>query len=159
VTGTSARRAAAAAGVFVLAAATVVAADGPPLPAAAEGDWVATAIEFAGRRPPADLVRRYKVVVKKGAVVLDPLFISDGKFSLMGEPLEARTEAPPKAAPGEIDLVLKDEAGEHRMRGIFALDGPRLKLCWQLDGKARPAEFKTRAEPAQMLLVLERAKR
>ena len=57
-----------------------------------------------------------------------------------------------------IDLIFKDGDAEHRMLGIYATDGKQLKLCWQHDGKARPTEFKTKAEPSQMLLVLERAK-
>ncbi len=148
------------AGLFVLLAATsTTAADKPqPLPKTTQGDWVAVAVEFCGQRPPADIVRKYKVIVEADVIVLGPLNMADGKFNAEGEPCKARYEQNPKASPKAIDLILKDGDAEYRMLGIYAADGNQLKLCWQHDGKARPTEFKTNAEPTQMLLVLERAK-
>jgi uncharacterized protein (TIGR03067 family) len=150
-----------AAGWFVLLTAnSLAAADKPqPLPKAAQGDWVAVAIEFCGQQPPADIVHKYKVTVEADVIVLAPLNLADGKFNVEGETLKVRYEQDPKASPKAIDLILKDGDAELRMLGIYATDGKQLKMCWQHDGKARPTEFKTKAEPSQMLLVLERAKK
>jgi uncharacterized protein (TIGR03067 family) len=153
-------RCCAVAGVFfLLTAASLNAADKPPsLPKAIQGDWVATGIEYCGQQPPADIVRKYKVTVKDDVITLAPLNHMDGKFNVKGEPLAVRCEHDPKADPNRIDLILRDGDVEHRMLGIYAVEGKQLKICWQHDGKARPTEFKTKAEPSQMMVVLVRSK-
>jgi uncharacterized protein (TIGR03067 family) len=121
------------------------------------GVWVATGAEYAGKSPPAEVVRRLRVIIREDSVTISPLQIVRGKFSVEGEPLEFRYEVDAKAMPKEIDLISRDEDGEHRMLGIYADSRSELRICWQHDGKMRPREFKTRAEPTQMLLVLKRA--
>ncbi len=143
----------------LLDAASLIAVEKPqPLPKSVQGDWVAVGIEYCGQRPPADIVRKFKVTVRDDVIVLSPLNIVESKFNVEGVPIEARYEQDPKASPKRIDFIFKDEGAEQRMLGIYAVEGKQLKICWQHDGKARPSEFKTKAEPSQMLLILERSK-
>jgi uncharacterized protein (TIGR03067 family) len=146
-----------AVGLFVLLAATSSAADEPrPLPKELQGEWAAVAMEFSGQSPPADIVDKYRVVVKGDKISLSPLEMADGKFTAAGEPFELRCEHDPNANSKGIDLIFKNGDEEIRMLGIYVLEEKRLKICWQHDGKARPKEFKTGKEPSQTLLVLER---
>jgi uncharacterized protein (TIGR03067 family) len=121
------------------------------------GLWVATEAEYAGKSPPAQIVRQLRVTVEEDLIKMSSLVLSEGEFSAKGKPMEFTYTIDAKARPKEIDLVFKDEDGEHRMLGIYAHCGNELRICWQHDGKIRPREFKTRAEPTRMLLVLKRA--
>lgn len=105
--------------------------------------------------PPAEIVRKYTVKITGQAIRFDPLHFAEGKFYLEGEALEVRYELQPAATPKAIDFTFKEDGVEHRMLGIYATDGKQLKFCWQLDGKGRPTEFKTKDEPPQMSLTLK----
>jgi uncharacterized protein (TIGR03067 family) len=149
----------AAAGLFLVVAATSAKADGPrPLPKEVQGKWVASAVEFAGKRPPAEIVKGYKAEVTERTLVLDALSFDGERFTAEGKPFELRYTCDPAAKPQAIDLVPKDGDDEYRMQGIYAVEGGQLKLCWQHDGQGRPTEFQTKAQPTQMLLVLKRPK-
>jgi uncharacterized protein (TIGR03067 family) len=153
-------RRSAAAVVTILIAATAALTEEPrPLPKDLQGQWAAVALEFSGRQPPGDIVSKYKVVVRGDKIAIDPLSIFEGRFTTDGGAFEVRCEYNPGASPKAIDLIFKNGDDEIRMLGIYAVEGKRLKICWQHDGKARPTEFKTKAEPSQMLVVLERPKK
>jgi uncharacterized protein (TIGR03067 family) len=148
-------------GVFAVLAFTSVAADKPklrPLPKEIQGQWVAARMEFSGQRPPVSIERKYKAAVRGDTITLGPLTFADGRFTDKGEPFDVRCEYDPDASPKTIDLIFKNGNAEIRMLGIYAVEGKQLKLCWQHDGQARPKEFKTKADPSQMLLVLRRPK-
>jgi uncharacterized protein (TIGR03067 family) len=143
--------------LFVLLAGATAVADEPhPLPKELLGTWAAVEVEFCGQRPPADIVDKYRVIIKEDRISLSPLGMADGKFTAEGEPFDFRCRHDASASPKAIDLIFKNGDEELRMLGIYAIEGKRLKICWQHDGQARPKEFKTGKEPSRMLLVLER---
>src|SRR5262249_40872043 len=126
-------------------------------PRAMQGEWVGTAAEWAGKAVPNEIARRMKVTVKEMSITISPLSYQDDMFHTRGEPAEFSYRIDPTKNPKAIDLILKDSEGEHRQLGIYHADEGQLKLCWQHDGKQRPTEFKTAAEPTQMLSVLTRS--
>ena len=142
--------------------AAVGAEEAPPLPEELLGEWVVVAAEYRGERPSAEIVAKlakFPVVVQGDKLPLPPLSYRDdsGFFIDAGGPLAVRCRAKTSAAPKEIELVLQDGNVEFRMLGIYAVEGKRLQLCWQHDGRGRPKEFRTTKEPSQMMFVLERA--
>jgi len=140
--------------------AAVGAEEAPPLPEELLGEWVVVAAEYRGERPSAEIVAKlakFPVVVQGDKLPLPPLsYSNDGFFVDAGGPLTVRCRAKGSAAPKEIDLVLQEGNEEYLMLGIYAVEGKRLQLCWQHDGRGRPKEFRTVKEPSQMMFVLER---
>jgi uncharacterized protein (TIGR03067 family) len=61
----------------------------------------------------------------------------------------------PTQKPKTIDLT---HAGEKKSRGIYRLEGDRLKICYAVNAKKRPAEFQTKVGAQQFLFVLKRVK-
>jgi uncharacterized protein (TIGR03067 family) len=146
--------------VILILSATMYASAGEgatTFPRSMQGEWVGTSAEWAGKAVPNEIAHRLKVTVKSASITISPLFYKDGSFHSRGEPIVFAYRVDANKKPAAMDLILKDADGEHRQLGIYKLDQGKLTLCWQHDGKQRPAEFKTVAEPAQMLLVLKRA--
>jgi uncharacterized protein (TIGR03067 family) len=105
---------------------------------------------------PDEIARTVKVTVKEASIAVSALFYLDGTFHTRGEPTVFAYRIDSSTKPQAIDFILKDGNEEFRQLGIYKVDEGRLILCWQNNGKERPTEFKTVAEPAQMLLVLKR---
>lgn len=140
---------------LVLAASTLFvagAADAPKEDAPLDGTWTVSKIGRGGRKPPEELLKSLKVVIKG-----DVLEMTDGK---RGEPATFTLE--PSATPKEIDLVFKegpDGSVERTALGIYELDGDELKFAWRKDGGPRPKEFASiSGERTSELLILVRAK-
>jgi uncharacterized protein (TIGR03067 family) len=145
---------------FLLVSTSAVADEPRPLPKELQGEWVAVEVEYRGKRPPAGIVSKYKVTVKEDKLILAPLNLqTDGKFNVEGELHEVRCKYDSNANPKAIDMSFKNFGEEAQMLGIYAIEGKQLKICWQHGGKERPKEFKTKQEPSQMLVILERAKK
>jgi uncharacterized protein (TIGR03067 family) len=121
--------------------------------AALSGTWKPAAAELAGQPMPPPVLKtitmkidggRYEVTVQtpkgpavdKGTVVVD-------------------AGANPKAMT--IAGVEGPNAGK-TFRAIYALDGDTLRVCYDLSGEARPAEFKTMPETKLYLVTYQRAK-
>jgi uncharacterized protein (TIGR03067 family) len=132
--------------------------ESPEFPKSQQGEWLATAIEFNGQSPPNDIVRKFKVTIKAKSIVIGAIEFKDDKFTGEGEPMEFGITHHPSSKPNGIDLTFKNGNEQIRMLGIYAVDGDQLKLCWQHDGKERPTEFKAKAEPSGMMVILKRAK-
>jgi uncharacterized protein (TIGR03067 family) len=140
-----------------LLASTCSAADGPTsFPKEVHGEWIVVSAEWAGKAVPKPVAGRMRVTVKAETIIVSPLVYVDDEFDTKGEATEFSYKIDAKSKPKGIELTLKDEEGEFRQLGIYEIGGGRMKLCWQHDGKGRPKEFKTVAEPTQMFLVLER---
>ena len=61
--------------------------------------------------------------------------------------------------PKTIDIVGTEGPNKGKtILGIYELNGDTLRVCYDLSGKGRPAEFKTTNEPLHLLLVYQRAK-
>ena len=60
----------------------------------------------------------------------------------------------PGCIPAQIDVMKKSDSVI--MRGVYELDGEKLKLCFRNRGEGRPTEFKSEENVA--LIVLRRVK-
>jgi uncharacterized protein (TIGR03067 family) len=62
-------------------------------------------------------------------------------------------------SPVEIDLEIQfpDDLKGNKARGIIALDGKTLKLCYHADNKDRPKKFESTPENGYFLWTMKRA--
>ena len=109
-----------------------------------EGRWKVESVEFAGN--PVQ------------GLEASELALADGKkvFTLPGGRVENGTYKLEAAKlPREIDATTEGKSGIER--GIYAVDGDRLKLCLATSGGQRPKRFVTAEGSDQILIVLRRA--
>jgi RNA polymerase sigma-70 factor (ECF subfamily) len=111
-----------------------------------QGTWQAVTLEYNGEKLSAEAVKKFRVLIQDNTITFDP----DGNkreasFSL-------GTTNKPKA------IFLKADPKASMVRGIYALEDGRLKLCFDNDeGKTTPTEFATKADSGLTLITLERA--
>jgi uncharacterized protein (TIGR03067 family) len=83
------------------------------------------------------------------------LVIKDDKYTVtVGEAVDKGTaKLNPKAKPKELDITGTDGPNKGKtILAIYELDGDTLRICYDLTGKNRPTEFKTK-EGTQLFLV------
>jgi RNA polymerase sigma factor (sigma-70 family) len=111
-----------------------------------QGTWQAIALEYNGEKLSAEAVKKFRILISGNAILFDP----DGNkreasFSL-------GTTDKPRA------IFLKADSNVSTVRGIYALDDGRLKLCFDNDkGKTTPTDFATQPDSGLTLITLERA--
>ena len=138
----------------------VLAGDGPPADAERlEGVWQAVEGEAGGAPIPPDDLKKIRIRIDAGT--FQTFF--DGKPNSPKNRVKLLTDAKPKG----IDL-LADEGGEKgrvRDRGIYELDGDRLKLCIHEGSRPgkdkdwdRPTAFKSEKGSRLVVIVLTRVK-
>ncbi len=110
---------------------------------AIEGTWLPSTAELAGNKFPDEVRKSIKLVIK------------DGKYTVtVGQVPDAGTaKLDTSAKPKALDITGTE--GPNKGKTIFAiyeLDGDTLRVCYDLSGKSRPTEFKTK-EGTQLFLV------
>ena len=108
-----------------------------------DGTWLPSAAELAGKPFPEEIRKSMKLVLK------------GGKYTVtVGEKADRGTvKADPTAKPKEMDITGTDGPNKGKtFLAIYERDGDTLRICYDLSGKARPTEFKTR-EGTQLFLV------
>ena len=116
---------------------------------ALEGTWIPESAELAGAMFPDETRKAMKLVLKGDAYTLN-----------IG----------PKADKGTVKLFTGKKIKEMDIAGtegpnkdktflaIYELDKDTLKVCYDLGGKDRPTEFKTKAETKLFLVTYKREK-
>jgi uncharacterized protein (TIGR03067 family) len=108
-----------------------------------EGTWLPETAELAGKMFPDEVRKTIKLVVK------------DDKYTVtVGKEVDQGTvKLNPKAKPKEIDIIGTDGPNKgKKFLAIYERDGDTLRVCYDLSGKARPKEFKSK-EGSQLFLV------
>jgi uncharacterized protein (TIGR03067 family) len=108
-----------------------------------EGTWLPETAEFAGKPFPDEVRKTMKLVVK------------DDKYTVtVGDKVDQGTvKLDAKAKPKAMDITGTDGPNKGKtFLAIYERDGDTLKVCYDLGGKARPTEFKTK-EGTQLFLV------
>ncbi len=117
---------------------------------AMQGIWLPESAELAGKEFPEQLRKTMKLEIKE-----DTYTVTVGPNVDKGT-VKLKSSAKPK----EIDIV----GGEGPNKGktflaIYELDGDTLKICYDLGGKNRPTEFKTKENSALFLVTYKREKK
>jgi uncharacterized protein (TIGR03067 family) len=108
-----------------------------------DGTWLPSEAELGGEAFPDSIRKTIKLVVK------------DGKYTAtVGKQSDEGTvKLDVKAKPKALDITGTDGPNKGKtILAIYERDGDTLRVCYDLSGKARPTEFKTK-EGTQLFLV------
>jgi len=116
---------------------------------AIQGKWLPSEAEIAGKKYP-DEVRK--------TITLE---IKDGKYTVTAGPeLDRGTvKLDPSAKPKTLDVTGTEGPNKgNTFLAIYELDGDTLRICYDLSGKGRPTEFKTKPDTKLFLVTYKRDK-
>jgi uncharacterized protein (TIGR03067 family) len=119
-------------------------------PAPSSGTWLAANAELGGTPLPEELLKTWK------------LEINDGKYVVTtGEAVDKGTvKVDAKANPKTMDITGTDGPNKGKtFLAIYEQSGDTLKVCYDLSGKSRPTEFKTKPNTQLFLAVYKREKK
>jgi uncharacterized protein (TIGR03067 family) len=114
-----------------------------------EGKWLPMQAEHAGQKLPEAQLK---------SLSLD---IADGTYTVKaGNVVDKGTlKIDPAAKPKAMDIVGTDGPNKGKtFLAIYEFKGDTLRICYDLDGKARPTEFVTSKDRPFFLAVYQRAK-
>jgi len=116
---------------------------------AMEGTWELVSAELGGQKLPGEVTKTLTLV-------------------LAGEKYTVKSPGPddtgtvrldPAKQPKELDVTGVEGPNKGKFfPAIYQLDGDSLKVCYDLDGKKRPTEFKSAPGTKQFLAVYTRKK-
>jgi uncharacterized protein (TIGR03067 family) len=110
---------------------------------ALEGTWVPSAAELGGKKYPDEVRKTIRLVVKG-----DRYTVTVGN-----QPDRGTCKLNPLANPKALDITGTEGPNKGRtILCIYDRNGDTLRVCYDLSGKGRPAEFKT-TEGSQLFLV------
>jgi uncharacterized protein (TIGR03067 family) len=114
-----------------------------------EGTWLPSMAELGEKAFPDEVRKTIKLVVK-----------GDRYTVTAGKAVDQGTVKPnPSAKPKALDVT--GTAGPNNgktIQAIYERDGDTLRICYDLSGKTRPSEFKTRAGTQLFLVTYKRQK-
>ncbi len=116
---------------------------------AMQGTWLPSSAELGGAKFPDEVRKTIKLVIK------------DDKYTVtVGAGVDQGTlKVNPSAKPKEMDITGTDGPNKGKtFLAIYELDGDTLRLCYDLSGKSRPTEFKTKADTQLFLVTYKREK-
>jgi uncharacterized protein (TIGR03067 family) len=114
-----------------------------------QGTWLPLTAELGGKMFPDEVCKTIKLVVKD-----DKYTVTVGK-----EVDQGSVKLNPSAKPKEIDITGTDGPNKGRtILAIYERDGDTLRVCYDLTGKSRPTEFKTKAGTQLFLVTYKREK-
>jgi uncharacterized protein (TIGR03067 family) len=114
-----------------------------------EGTWLPSSAEMAGKKFPDEILKTMKLVIKD-----DKYTVTVGKNTDKGT-----VKLDPSAKPKALDI--KGTDGPNKGKTILAIyehSGDTLRVCYDLGGKNRPTEFKTKPDTNLFLVTYKREK-
>ena len=114
-----------------------------------QGSWKPVTAELGGKPYPDAVLKMMKLV------------LTDGKYTVtVGEQAdEGMVKLDPTKTPRAMDVVgTKGPNQGKTFPAIYELTDTTLRICYDLSGKARPTEFKTKADTQLFLVEYKRQK-
>jgi uncharacterized protein (TIGR03067 family) len=135
--------------ILILSAASAWGRDNKEDQKVLEGTWQPVSGEQAGEKFPDELLKTIKLV------------ITDGKYNVtVGKQADKGTitlDAGKK--PKEMDLMGTEGPNkDKKILAIYEVTDDTLKVCYNLEGKERPKEFKTKEGGKDLVLTYKRVK-
>jgi uncharacterized protein (TIGR03067 family) len=130
-----------------------------------QGSWRLVACTHDGKEVPAELVKQVQIDFQGNRMRFSPpLDISERQiegdkekhveFQIGEGEFEVVFRLEPARKPKGIELTMSDTVQGQVVKGIYALEGARLKIC--LGEKDRPTDFTCKAESRRGLYVMEK---
>jgi uncharacterized protein (TIGR03067 family) len=116
-----------------------------------KGAWLVTGGEADGRALPDEEIKK-KVIIRFTA---DTLSLAEERQK---DKVELKYKLDPKQKPKAIDIT-PETAQRGVIRGIYQLEGDKLKICLGEPDKKRPLKFETKPGSGHKLMTLKRVKR
>jgi uncharacterized protein (TIGR03067 family) len=117
---------------------------------ACQGTWLPVTAELGGMKLPDEFAKSITLVVKG-----DTYKVTVGK-----QVDEGTVKLNPSAKPKEMDITSTEGANKGKtFKAIYELDGDSMKVCYDLGGKDRPTEFKTKEKTMLFLVTYKREKK
>lgn len=115
---------------------------------AMEGTWVLESAELAGKPLAGDASKSIKLTMK------------DGKYTVVAEsPDHGTVTIDSTKKPKTMDIAGTDGPNKgKKFLAIYEIQGDTLKICYDLSGKERPTEFKSKEKTQLFLVTYKRAK-
>jgi len=115
-----------------------------------EGEWVPTTGELAGKPFPEELLKSIKLVLK-----------GENYTAGVGEQIDRGTvKVDASKTPKTIDITGTDGPNKGKtFPAIYEVSADTLKVCYNLGGADRPAEFKTKEGTQLFLVTYKRSKK
>jgi uncharacterized protein (TIGR03067 family) len=116
---------------------------------AIQGDWLPAEAELAGHKFPDEVRKAIRLVIKD-----DTYTATVGK-----EPDRGTIKLKPAEKPKALDVIGVEGPNKGKtFPAIYELDGDTWRICYDLSGKSRPTEFKTKADSLLFLVTYKREK-
>jgi uncharacterized protein (TIGR03067 family) len=115
-----------------------------------DGTWLPSSAELGGKQLPEQFCKSMKLVIKddKYTVTVEKEATDEGTVKLM-----------PSATPKAMDITgTKGPNKGKTILAIYELKGDTLRVCYDLSGKKRPTEFKTKEGSPLFLVEYKRKK-
>jgi uncharacterized protein (TIGR03067 family) len=116
---------------------------------ALQGTWLPATAELGGKMFPDEVRKSIKLVVK------------DDKYTVtVGDKVDkGYIKLNPSAKPKEMDITGTDGPNKGKtFLAIYEQEGDTLRICYDLIGKSRPTEFKTKEGTSLFLVTYKRDK-
>jgi uncharacterized protein (TIGR03067 family) len=114
-----------------------------------EGTWLPLSAEFAGENYPDEILKTMKLILKdKNYTVTVGDHLDEGTWTI-----------DPKKSPKAMDIIGTNGPNKGKtILTIYELEKDTLRVCYDLGGKERPTEFKTKANTKLFLVTYKRAR-
>jgi uncharacterized protein (TIGR03067 family) len=113
------------------------------------GSWQMISGELAGNAFPEEVAKSVRLVLSDGKYV-----VTVGK-----NPDEGTTKIDPTKDPKTLDILgVKGPNQSKTILAIYELKGDTLRVCYDLGGKERPKEFKSKPDTKLFLATYHREK-
>lgn len=110
-----------------------------------EGTWIAVSLEMGGQQMPQEGLKDTTLVLK------------DGRYTAQDN--QGTYKINPAQKPKAMDLTATNGPNQGKtIPAIYQLTADTFRICFDLEGKARPTEFKTAPDNGHILASYKRGK-
>jgi len=130
---------------------------------AIQGTWLAVEYDQDGKQPPAEILKKMKVVIQADKITIRPRLVVEVtpltkdkvKFSLdEGKSDESQFKLDPSKKTKVLDLTWPGET--RTTKGMYLLDENTLRICFALGNQNRPKKFPDEPKSGLVRMVLKR---
>jgi uncharacterized protein (TIGR03067 family) len=115
-----------------------------------DGTWLPSSAELGGKKFPDEVRKTIKLVIAAGKYT-----VTVGK-----KPDQGTIKLDPSQKPKALDITGTEGPNKGKtILAIYECNDDTLRICYDLSGKGRPTEFKTKEGTRQFLVTYERERK